>query len=284
MSKGTSVRSYEKLGPPKKTVESMFGYQLYYSSINPQPKQNRLFYKIYGVMHVGERIRFMHCMRLIRKRIDSPMEILDGGSGNGNYAFYLAKLFPRAKITGIDISGEKMNSASSIAHLLNLGNLSFTKKSLTNVKEEARYELVVCIDVLEHIEDDFLAMINMSNSLKPGGSLILHVPKDRKQALRHFKRFKGFSIEDHVREEYRIDEILKKARRAGLKVRSLSHTHGWFGSLAWEIDQLLIVHLRKLRYVAFPFLYLLMLADVHLGNRGGNGFLLHCVKDGVLRQ
>lgn len=225
----------------------------------------------------------MHSIRLIRERINSPMEILDGGSGNGNYAFYLAKLFPRAMITGIDISGEKIDSASSIAHLLNLGNVSFKKKSLTTLKEIARYELVVCVDVLEHIENDFLAMRNMSNSLKAGGSLILHVPKDRKQVLRHFKRFKDFRIEDHVREEYRIEEILEKAKRVGLEVRSLSHTHGWFGSLAWEIDQFLIVHLRKLRYVAFPFLYVLMLADVHLGNRRGNGFLLHCVKDGIRR-
>ncbi|MFX1495695.1 MAG: class I SAM-dependent methyltransferase, partial [Promethearchaeota archaeon] len=223
-------------------------------------------------MHVGERIRFLHFCKLLKQKIDSPIQILDAGSGNGNYAFYLAKLFPRAKITGIDISGEKIDSTSSIAHLLNLRNLSFTKKSLTNIKEIAKYELVVCIDVLEHIENDFLAMRTLSNSLKLGGSLLLHVPKDRKQALRHFKRFKDFRIEDHVREEYRIEEILKKVKHVGLEVKSLSYTHGWFGSLAWEIDQLLILRLRKLRYVAFPFLYLLMLADVHLGNKNGNGF------------
>ena len=223
----------------------------------------------------------MHFIKSIKERINPPTEILDGGSGNGNYAFYLNKLFPRAKITGIDVSREKIDNASYIANSLNLRNISFNKRSLTNVKEMAKYDLVVCIDVLEHIKNDFLAMRNMSNSLKPGGSLVLHVPKDRKLALRHFKRFNDFRIEDHVREEYRIEEILDKIKRAGLRVKSLSYTQGWFGSLAWEIDQLLIVKLRKLRYIAFPFLYLLMLADVHLGNREGNGFLLRCINDGI---
>ena len=232
-------------------------------------------------MHVGERIRFMHFMRLVKGKIDSAMEILDGGSGNGNYAFYLCKLFPRAKITGIDLSQEKIDNASDIADLLNLKNISFSQKSLTKVKEKDKYDLVVCIDVLEHIENDFLAIRNMSNSLKPGGNLILHVPKDRKLVLRHFRRFKDFRIEDHVREEYRIEEILDKVKRVGLRVKSLSHTQGWLGSLAWEIDQLLIMNLRKLRYIAFPFLYLFMLGDVHSSNRDGNGFLLHCIKDGI---
>ena len=257
----------------------MFGYQLYYSSINPQPKQNRFFYKIYGVMHVGERTRFLHSIKLIRKKIKSPMDILDAGSGNGNYAFYLRKIYPNANITAIDISKEKIANVSNIANLLNLKNIVLKQKSLTNLKEKLKYDLVVCIDVLEHIQNDLLAIKNIRESLKPGGSLILHVPKDRKLVYRHFNCFKGFNIEDHIREEYRIEEILDKIKYSGLKVRKFSYTLGWFGSLAWEIDQLLIVYLRKVRYITFPILYILILAEVYTKNNNGNGFLFHCVKE-----
>lgn len=256
----------------------MFGYQLCYSSINPQPKQNRRFYKIYGVMHVGERLRFSHVIKLINQKIQSPGEILDAGAGNGNYAFYLRKIFPKAKITAIDISKEKINNVSNIAHLLNLRNILFDQKTLANLKERKKYDLVICIDVLEHIKNDILAISNISNSLKPGGNLILHVPKDRKLVHRHFVRFKGFNIDDHVREEYRIEEIVNKINHSGLKIENFSYTLGWFGSLAWEIDQLLIVYLRKVRYITFPILYLLILADVYKKNKNGNGFLFHCVK------
>ncbi|MCK5553400.1 MAG: class I SAM-dependent methyltransferase [Deltaproteobacteria bacterium] len=257
----------------------MFGYQLYYSTINPQPKQNRFFYKIFGVMHVGERIRFTHVSRLVKQKIDSPMEILDAGSGNGNYAFYLRKVFPKAKITAVDICKEKIHNASYIVNSLDVKNISFNQKSLTNMREKLKYDLAICIDVLEHIKDDLRALRRVKDSLKPGGSLILHVPKDRKLVFRHFKRFKGFRIEDHVREEYRIEEIYHKLEKVGLKVDNLSYTQGWFGSLAWEIDLLLIGYLRKLRYIAFPFLYMLILADVYGKNRNGNGFLFHCLRE-----
>jgi cyclopropane fatty-acyl-phospholipid synthase-like methyltransferase len=215
----------------------------------------------------------------MKQKIDSPMQILDAGSGNGNYTFYLRKVFPRAEISAVDICKEKIHNASYIANSLNVKNIFFNQKSLTSMREKIKYDLAVCIDVLEHIENDFSALNNIKNSLKPGGSLILHVPKDRKLAFRHFKRFKGFRIEDHVREEYRIEEILHKLERAGLRVNYVSYTQGWFGSLAWEIDLLLIVHLRKLRYIAFPFLYILILADVYGKNRNGNGFLFHCLKE-----
>ena len=257
----------------------MFGYQLCYSSINPQPKQNRCFYKIYGVMHVGERLRFSHVIKLINQKIQSPGEILDAGAGNGNYAFYLRKIFPKAKITAIDISKEKINNVSNIAHFLNLRNILFDQKTSTNLKERKKYDLVICIDVLEHIKNDYLAIKNISDSLKPGGNLILHVPKDRKLVHRHFVRFKGFNIDDHVREEYRIEEIVNKIKHSGLKIENFSYTLGWFGSLAWEIDQLLIVYLRKVRYITVPILYLLILADVYKKNKNGNGFLFHCVKE-----
>ena len=140
-------------------------------------------------------------------------------------------------------------------------------------------DLVICIDVLEHIKNDYLAIKNISECLVPGGNLILHVPKDRKLVHRHFSRFKGFNIDDHVREEYRIEEIVNKIKYSGLKIENFSYTLGWFGSLAWEIDQLLIVYLRKVRYITFPILYLLILADVYKKNKNGNGFLFHCVKE-----
>jgi hypothetical protein len=76
-----------------------------------------------------------------------------------------------------------------------------------------------------------------------------------------------------------MEEIVNKIKHSGLKIENCSYTLGWFGSLAWEIDQLLIVYLRKVRYVTFPILYLLILVDVHRKNKNGNGFLFHCVKE-----
>lgn len=64
-----------------------------------------------------KRIRSLHVSKLVKKRIDSPMEIMDVGSGNGNYAFYLGKSFPEARIIGVDISKENMDTASLIINV-----------------------------------------------------------------------------------------------------------------------------------------------------------------------
>lgn len=99
------------------------------------------------------------------------------------------------------------------------------------------------------------------------------------QPKHYLSRFKGFNIKDHVRKEYRMEEIVNKIKYSGLKVKKFSYTFGWFGSLAWEIDHLLIVYLRKVKYITFPILYLLILVDVYRKNKNGNGFLFDCVKE-----
>lgn len=38
------------------------------------------------------------------------------------------------------------------------------------------FDLVTCIDILEHIENDEHAIASIYNSLAPGGTLVLHVP------------------------------------------------------------------------------------------------------------
>ncbi|HEV2064516.1 MAG TPA: glycosyltransferase [Thermoanaerobaculia bacterium] len=74
-------------------------------------------------------------------------------------------------------------------------------------------DTVVCLNVLEHIENDRQTLLDMHDVLKPGGRLVLLVPALRKLYgtldvhLRHFRRYEkaelteklsaaGFSIED----------------------------------------------------------------------------------------
>jgi SAM-dependent methyltransferase len=76
-----------------------------------------------------------------------------------------------------------------------------------------RLDTVVCLNVLEHIENDRQTLLDMHDVLKPGGRLILLVPALQKLYgtldvhLRHFRRYEkaelteklsaaGFSIED----------------------------------------------------------------------------------------
>jgi SAM-dependent methyltransferase len=89
-----------------------------------------------------------------------------------------------------------------------------------------RFDTVVCLNVLEHIREDCLALRNMAELLQPGGRLILFLPAGQylygrlDAALLHFRRYDRRSL-----------TLLAEA--AGLKIRLVNHMNpagipGWF--------------------------------------------------------
>ena len=89
-----------------------------------------------------------------------------------------------------------------------------------------RLDTVVCLNVLEHIEDDRGSLVAMHDLLEPGGSLVLLVPSLRvlygtlDEALGHFRR-------------YTPKELSAKLTGAGFRVRHLEYFNlagvpGWW--------------------------------------------------------
>jgi 2-polyprenyl-3-methyl-5-hydroxy-6-metoxy-1,4-benzoquinol methylase len=101
-------------------------------------------------------------------------------------------------------------------------------------RELARYQpdSVVCVNVLEHIEDDAVALAAMAAILSPGGVIVLLVPAfaalfgpiDRN--LGHYRR-------------YRRDEIARLARAAGLEIAKL-HYMNVAGFVGWWVNARLL--------------------------------------------
>ncbi len=65
-------------------------------------------------------------------------------------------------------------------------------------------DTILCSNVLEHVQDDLLALQNMSHVLKPGGRLILVVPRGKylygslDTALDHFRRYDNNSLKQKL--------------------------------------------------------------------------------------
>ncbi len=89
-----------------------------------------------------------------------------------------------------------------------------------------RFDTAVCLNVLEHIKDDTLALRHMADLLEPGGKLILFVPAGQflygqlDAALLHHRR-------------YDAEGLRRQVERAGLSVEMLQHMNpagipGWF--------------------------------------------------------
>jgi len=85
-----------------------------------------------------------------------------------------------------------------------------------------RFDTVVCLNVLEHIEDDRTTLADMYDVLQPGGRLVLLVPAFARlygtldEHLRHFRRYEKDDLEGKVRQAGFVLENLKYLNRPGI--------------------------------------------------------------------
>ena len=85
-----------------------------------------------------------------------------------------------------------------------------------------RIDSVVCLNVLEHIEDDRRTLADMYEVLEPGGLLVLLVPAFQSLFgtldvhLRHFRRYEKAELESKIREAGFAIEDLRFVNRPGI--------------------------------------------------------------------
>lgn len=94
-----------------------------------------------------------------------------------------------------------------------------------SAREEVRalgVDTVVCLNVLEHIEDDRTTLANLKEALSPGGRLILLVPAFARlygtldEHLHHFRRYEKAELEQKIREAGFELEDLRFVNRPGI--------------------------------------------------------------------
>lgn len=119
----------------------------------------------------------------------NPKKVLDIGSGTGETLSFLKKLFPKSAFTGIDILPEAARYTKKRGHKAFVGNaakLPFKKNS---------FDLILILDVIEHIKDDLGVLKEAKRVLAPGGVIIITAPAmpfmwsahDKNQG--HFRRY-----------------------------------------------------------------------------------------------
>ena len=96
-------------------------------------------------------------------------------------------------------------------------NVQVSQKDLRELGVETAFDQVLAIDVLEHIDDDELAIRQIAGALMPGGRLVVSVPTPRYPDTfgRQFADGLG-----HVRDGYWLEDLQPKLAAAGLQVIS----------------------------------------------------------------
>jgi ubiquinone/menaquinone biosynthesis C-methylase UbiE len=241
---------------------------------------------IFGMPIVGLRIRGRNIFSLIPKN-RVYKQILDAGSGTGVFAFELSRRFPNASILGIDLEKQPIEICRSIVKKLKYTNIEFRQQPIDKLQESNYFDLILCIDILEHIGDEYDSLEALHRATAPEGILILHVPSFYRR-YPVFKKSLNFDVPSHYRIGYKIQEIRDKVLNAGFSIQKIGFTYGFWETLANNLSYMITQARMQNRFIysiVFPFLNLISLLGIRARpNKIGAGVFIIAKKGGSIES
>jgi len=204
-------------------------------------------------------------LRLIIKELKPiPHEILlDVGCGNG----WLASITKNLDISylGLEPSRIRIKKAWKKKQIMSKSTTTgFIIASATHMPiRNSSIPLIVCNHVLEHIQNDYLALDEISRVSKEGGRIFIGVPK-------HYSRmipilWPWYKLVDkklkHLR-HYKAENLVTSLNRKGLRCKRVVYTAHVFKALA----QFLALFSRRVKHAQSPLWWKLEEMDVKFKN------------------
>jgi SAM-dependent methyltransferase len=224
-------------------------------------------------------------LRKISRNLPDQARILDAGSGLGQYSWRLCRMNKNWQVRGVDIDGEQTEDCSRFFKKAGLEERTlFSTVDLTSFKEPGSFDLILSVDVMEHIRDDEKVFLNFFESLRQNGFLIISTPSDKGGSDAHDAEDESF-IDEHVRNGYSITDITDKLNRAGFRNTEAHYTYGKPGNISWRLTMKYPVKMLNISYIFFiilPFYYLVFLPvsfilnifDLRMMHKSGTGILV----------
>ena len=224
-------------------------------------------------------------LRKIARQFPGEASVLDAGSGFGQYTWRMSRMNSRWNIKAIDINSEQINDCNSFFGRSGLSErVNFQTGDLTALADSDSYNIILSVDVMEHIEEDVLVFKNFYNSLKDNGILLISTPSDKGGSDVHNANEESF-IDEHVRDGYSIKDITEKLSLAGFRKIEAGYTYGKPGNISWRLSMKFPIQMLNVSYLFFiilPFYYLIFfpvsiilnIFDLHITHKTGTGLLV----------
>ena len=189
------------------------------------------------------------------------------------------------RIRAIDINEEQIADCNTFFGKSGLSErVAFYTADLTTLNDNDCYDLILSVDVMEHIEEDIKVFKNFYKSLKNNGILLISTPSDKGGSDVHGDNEESF-IDEHVRDGYSIQDITEKLTLAGFSSVEAGYTYGKPGNISWRLSMKYPIRMLNTSYLFFfllPFYYLvffpvsiiLNIFDLCLTHKTGTGLLV----------
>jgi 2-polyprenyl-3-methyl-5-hydroxy-6-metoxy-1,4-benzoquinol methylase len=109
-------------------------------------------------------------------RLAAGIRVLDAGCGSGRIMNHLAKLFPKSRFTGVDLSKEAIEFARAEAVEKALTNTEFVVRDLSDFDETApseQFDLITTFDAIHDQGRPLRVLKGIYKALKPDGVYVM---------------------------------------------------------------------------------------------------------------
>ncbi len=248
-----------------------------------------LFYKILDMLL----LRSWYIRREIRKwkrslKTGKDINILDAGSGFGQYVYFISGLSKRFYVKGIELNKNLVSECRDFfSATKRSGRVDFETGDLAAFTEKNRYTLILCVDVMEHIEKDTEVFSNFYKSLVPGGMLLISTPFGDDSG--NFENSESPFVDEHVRHGYTPEGIETKLKKAGFSEIDSVFSYGSPGHISWKLSlkyPVILYNKSRLLFLLIPFYYIIVLpfcmilnlVDLYRNNSSGRGLIIKAWK------
>jgi SAM-dependent methyltransferase len=164
------------------------------------------------------------------------MRVLDAGCGSGRH---LCESFrtPGVEVAGVDLNRADLGKANGFLSLMareQKGRWLVAQADVTKLPfADGSFDVVICSEVLEHIKDNRTAVAELVRVLKPGGDLVVTVPRFGPERVcwaisRAYHREPG----GHIR-IYKKGELMSLLEAAGARCWRIRYRHGLHAPYWW---------------------------------------------------
>lgn len=109
----------------------------------------------------------------LRERLEGGIDVLDVGCGSGGVVHELARLFPRSRFTGYELSAGAVAEARTAALDLGLRNVHFEVRDVADLELRETFDLVTAFDAIHDQARPDSVLRAIGRALRPGGVFLM---------------------------------------------------------------------------------------------------------------